>query len=116
MSLPANTERFISELNQHDLYPQLIRQINKDFSLTGVSMDLKEDCLPHDLINTVSESVYQLVQYNFDTFMQLLYRVDVSEQIMSRDSVDTAENITHKATLEIIKREWQKVQWRKKMG
>ncbi len=116
MSLPANTERFISELNQNVLYPQLIRQINKDFSLTGVAMDLNEDCLPRDLINTVSESVYQLVQYNFDTFMQLLYRVDVSEQIMSRDSVDTAENITQKATLEIIKREWQKVQWREKMS
>lgn len=116
MPIENNITIWTQAIAQEPLYPNLIAQIQKDFDLTGVYIDLPENASPEQLINTVSQVVYSLVQYKFDTFMQLLYRIDVAEQIMQTDSVDTAEVVTEKATYEILKREWQKVQWREKFS
>lgn len=116
MSGLSNKKDFVLEISEHHLYPKLLLQIKKDFELTGIQINIDQQTSPQNLIEIISQSVYQLLHNHFDTFMQLLYRIDISEHLMSSDTVDSAENVTQKATFEIIKREWQKVQWREKFS
>jgi hypothetical protein len=100
--------------SDQQLYQKLLIQIRKDFGLTGLNIDLSDNTEPKELIMRISDVLYPLVQYRFDTFMQLLYRIDIAEQIMKSGEVETAEVLTAKATYQILKREWQKVEWREK--
>ena len=107
---------WLSDISNNVLYQKLLLQTQKDFELTGLSIDLSEETSPKELIEKVSEILYSLIQYRFDTFMQLLYRIDIAEQIMKTNEVETAEILTEKATFQILKREWQKVEWREKFS
>ncbi len=95
-------------------YVELINQVRKDFELTGLSIDINTTTTPEILVNELANELYHLIQYRFDVFMQLLYRVDVAEQIMRSDKVETSEVLAQKATYELLKREWQKVELRMK--
>ncbi len=48
--------------------------------------------------------------------MQLLYRIDIAEQLMKSDEVESAEVLTEKATYQVLKREWQKVELRERFS
>lgn len=105
---------WMPSVEDEKMYIQLINQVKKDFELTGLTIYISEVTSPETLINVVANELYQLVQYRFDVFMQLLYRVDVAERIMQTNEVESSEVLTQKATYELLKREWQKVELRMK--
>ncbi len=105
---------WLSLVTDEKIYTQLINQVRKDFELTGLSIAINETTTPETLVNEVANELYHLIQYRFDVFMQLLYRVDVAERIMQTDDVETSEVLAQKATYELLKREWQKVELRMK--
>jgi len=105
---------WLSDIGDIKLYKNLILQVKKDFELTGLNIDIDAKTLPNDLIENISKELYNLISYKFDTYMQLLYRIDLSEQLMQFDAIESAEVLAEKATLQLLKREWQKVEWREK--
>lgn len=109
MQLPATFVALIEEANQFGLYQKLIQQINKDFLLANVDLDFHEAILPTSLKLLLHETVYNLIQEKFTSYLNLLYIIDVPEkQIKTLDGSDTLK-LAEEVTFLILKREWQKV-------
>lgn len=74
------------------------------------------EVLPTSLKLLLHDEVYRLIQHKFMDYLNLLYIVDVSEekikQLDGNDTIELAENVTFL----ILKREWQKVYYRKKFS
>ncbi len=114
MQLPKTFENLIEQATELDLYKKLIFQLNKDFLLANIDLDFHEDVLPSSLKLMLHETVYKLIQEKFTEYLNLLYIIDVPEkQVKALDGEDTLK-LSEDVTFLILKREWQKVWFRKK--
>ena len=79
-------------------------------------MDTKEISIhltPSELVTTLNEITHNLIEHDFNDFINLLYKIDVSEKAISiRNPANTKTYVSFVNYL-ILKREWQKV-WLKK--
>jgi len=113
MQLPNTFESLIEEANQLDLYRKLILQLNKDFLLANIDLDFHEEVLPTSLKLILHDTVYKLIQEKFTEYLNLLYIIDVPEkQVKALDGDDTLK-LSEDVAFLILKREWQKVWFRK---
>lgn len=112
---PLNTDLLLSEAQKEDLYRKLVEQINKDFTLANESLDLDVSIAPIDLKLRLHDKIYQLIQFKFAEYLNLLYIIDVpEEQVKSLEGSDIVELAEQVAFL-VLKREWQKVWFRNKL-
>jgi len=109
MTLPATFDDLIIEANLLNLYKNLIFQLNKDFKLANIDLDVHEDILPTSLKFVLHETIFNLIQEKFTDYLNLLYIIDVSEkQVKALNGNDTLL-LSEDVSLLILKREWQKV-------
>jgi len=94
------------------LYQQLMLQLQKDFQLSGLSLELATDLEPEGLLKQLFSEIQRLMEHNFDAYLQLLYRVDIPEQAMQTSQAHSIAELSKRATLQILQREWQKVYFR----
>lgn len=97
-----------------ELYVALIRQLNKDFVLANLEYAIDENCTPELLKQQLGVIITELVNNEFDSFLNLLYRVDLSENKIIQLSKENQEAYIASISFLILKREWQKVWFRKK--
>ncbi len=97
-----------------DLYKKLIFQLNKDFLYANIDLDFAEDILPSSLKPLLHETVYKLIQENFDNYLNLLYIIDVSEEKIKKLDGRDLVKLSEEVSFLILKREWQKVWFRNK--
>ncbi len=97
------------EENNKELLIKLIHQLNKDFNITGIDKGFEEDISINELISQLNTLVENLMKNDFQTYVNLLYRVDVSESKMRQIDDIEMEKIAQKVTSLILIREWQKV-------
>jgi len=95
------------------LYCALIRQLNKDFVLANLEYVISEDCTPEVLKQQLKIIVTELVNNEFDSFLNLLYRIDLPEHKMIDLPKENQEAYIASIVYLILKREWQKVWFRK---
>lgn len=88
-------------------------QLIKDFNLCGITVNFDEHSSFDYFLESFYATVYQLVQYRFDHFLQLLYRIDVTNQWSDQNKVFTSEEVAQMASVAILKRTIQKIKWRK---
>ena len=93
-------------------YKILTGQISKDFNRAGIELNLGEHPSPDVVFQVVKEEVYKLLLEDFDSFLNLMYLVDVPESAFGatgpRDRVDLAVLSSEK----LLEREWEKLKWR----
>ncbi|NQY28478.1 MAG: hypothetical protein HRT69_03295 [Flavobacteriaceae bacterium] len=113
-----NTE--ITHINQllekalkEELYDSLIRQLNKDFVLANLECVISEVSTPEVLKQKLEAIVTELINNEFDSFLNLLYRVDLSEHKIRELSTENQDIYITSVSYLILKREWQKVWFRK---
>lgn len=112
MTLPTTFESLISEAESLDLYPNFVKQLNKDFLLANIDLDFDEHILPSSLKYLLHEVIYKLIQSKFVEYLNLLYIIDVSEaKIKQLDGTDTLQ-LSEQVTFLVLQREWQKVWFR----
>lgn len=114
MDLPATFEGLIEKANQLDLYKNLIIQLNKDFLFANLDLDLTEDILPSSLKLLLHEKIYEVIQNNFSSYLNLLYIIDVSENEVKQLNENDTLKLAKKVSFLILIREWQKVWFRNK--
>lgn len=112
---PSTIDLLLTEAEQENLYEKLIEQINKDFGLANEYVDFPQTITPLELKTQIHEKIYQLIQYKFAEYLNLLYIIDVSEeQVKSLNGSDLLE-LSEQVSFLILKREWQKVWFRNKL-
>lgn len=113
MHKPSNFDELVAEVNALDLYDRLIIQLNKDFLLAGIDLELSVSTQPKDLFNVISEMVYYLLREKFMDYLNLLYIIDVPERQVKQLDGNNLEILAKNVSFLLLKREWQKV-WYKK--
>lgn len=108
-----NTTQLLSLITKADLYVELIQQLNKDFTLSNIDVTLTEEIVPSDLKNQLYVIMSGLIQNNFDFFLNLLYRIDLSEYNVRKASNQEFEKYVEMVVFLILKRECQKI-WLKR--
>ncbi|WP_047418885.1 hypothetical protein [Cellulophaga sp. Hel_I_12] len=97
-----------------DLYKNLIAQITKDFGLAAIAIELPLQVSPKNLKTILHQNIYRLMIDRFADYLNVLYIIDVSEksvkEIQSIDPIEIADQVSFL----ILKREYQKVWFKKK--
>jgi len=106
-----NTVLLVIQISDSNLYKEVILQVKKDFELIGQTIDINEFIEPDDFIKEVYQQIHHLLRHSFDTYLQLLYRVDIPEDVMNFNT-QNSDDIAKKATFYILHREWEKVKLR----
>jgi len=102
-------EGLIDSAERLDLYKNLVRQLNKDLRSANIDLEFNMEILPTSLKLLLQEAIHDLVHDRFDSYLNLLYIIDVPEnEVRQIDSNDTPALI-EQVTFLILRREWQKV-------
>lgn len=109
---PATLPVLIAQAEEEHLYFKLIEQTNKDFGLANEVLDAATNIFPLEFTHLVQDKIYKLLQFKFDSYLNLLYIIDVSEEeIKKLDGTDLVK-LSEEVTFLVLKREWQKVWFR----
>ena len=100
------------ELDQMEMLEKLIRQLNKDFSLSGIDAQFDTNWTPELIISTLNKIVAALMTNEFQKFINFLYRVDISEKKIGDIESSDFDQVVNSITFMILKKEWQKVWFR----
>jgi len=114
MKLPSTFEDLVENANELNLYKKLIVQLNKDFLYANIDLDLSEEVLPTSLKLILDDTVYQLIQEKFAEYLNLLYIIDVPEDIIKNLKGDDTLQLAKQVSFLILRREWQKVWYKSK--
>lgn len=104
-----NSIDLLTNVASQKLYKQLIVQLNKDFSLTGFDLDFSANSTPSELKEQLQKSVKELILHDFNSYTNLLYRIDVSEKDSQITESNDIDRYTENVTFLILKRTWKKV-------
>lgn len=113
MELPETFEALITEANTLELYEKLVLQLNKDFLYANIDLDFEIDISPETLKLVLHETVYKLIQEKFTEYLNLLYIIDVPEHHVRTLNGDDTVELSAQVSFLILRREWQKVWFRK---
>ena len=109
MVKPQNSLELLKLAKIENLLAKLIEQLNKDFQLSGISKKFERTFRIEELNKELIETILNLIQFKYDDYLNLMYRVDVSEKdlatITNNDLITTVNQISFL----ILKREFQKV-------
>ncbi|WP_339655674.1 hypothetical protein [uncultured Maribacter sp.] len=110
----ANSSEVLILAKETTLLSDLKNQIEKDFGLANISLNLPVKFVAKTFVSAIREKVYHLMMEQFHEYLNLLYIVDIPEsqfkQIVVTDAVEVADQITFL----ILRREYQKVWYRNK--
>lgn len=109
---PLNTDLLLSEAQKEQLYIKLVEQLNKDFTLANEPIDLAVEITPINLKLGVQDKIYNLIQYKFAEYLNLLYIIDVPEKDIKALNGSDIADLAEQVAFLVLKREWQKVWFR----
>lgn len=104
-----NIDQLLTKASSEQLYKALINQLNKDFSLSNSTIQFSETLTPNLLIEGLNTIIAKLIHDDFDTFVNLLYRIDVPERQIRKISNTDFDHYVAEVSFLLLKREWQKV-------
>lgn len=107
-----NSIELLQNTQEQALYSKLVSQLQKDFVLANISIDISNDSTPDNLLTLLQEKIYYLIMERFSEYLNLLYIIDVPEKAFKNiDATDVVE-VAQQVSFLILKREFQKV-WSK---
>jgi len=114
MQQNLGTLELLDKVVDENLYQNLIIQLNKDFQLSNVNERFDLLCESNQLKNTLATVLLKLITKQYDDYLNLLYRIDVSEKELLTVKSNDLEVIVEQITYIILKREYQKVWFKNK--
>ena len=106
--------QLIDEINSQELIQDLIVQLNKDAQLSGLDVHFDSSSTSEKLVKELFDVLVNLMTNDFRNYLNFLYRIDLSEQIVKSIPETEPKQISKIVTLLVLKREWQKVALRNK--
>ncbi len=93
---------------------ELILQLQKDALMSGLDFDISENSTGKQLILYLNDFLEVLIQKDYTSFANFLYRIDVSEKELTKLNETDLEKLTGKISELILKKEWRKIWFRSK--
>ena len=105
-------KQFVSGQLRAELVEQTIRQINKDLEM--VDEAISRPGHPEDAYEAIFQQVQsilrRLIHLNYNQYLNLLYRIDISEEQIKKAMDTQPESDLSEVSAElVIKREFQKI-------
>ena len=94
---------------REQLYQKLVVQLQKDFALANIDIDLFDTITPTALKVLLHEKIYHLILEKFTAYLNLLYIVDVPENAFKKIHMTDAVEVAEQVAFLVLKRELQKV-------
>ncbi len=94
---------------KEQLYQKLVAQLQKDFALANIDIDLLSDIEPTELKTLLHEKIYYLILEKFTAYLNLLYVIDVPEKAFKGIHMTDVVEVAEQVTFLVLKRELQKV-------
>ena len=111
-----DTIQFYNKTIPHELFKNIIKQLNKDFLLSGIDIELSLDYNPQNLIHFLSKEIEELLFNNSQKLYQFFYVLDISESKI-KDLDKLAPSIFLSSLIELIlERIFQKVYTKHKLS
>jgi len=108
-------DKYALVLDSYDYIPDLIVQIGKDINLSGIDDHRFDGIVSSEkLVSVLKEFIEDLITHNPEAFSNLMYRVDISEEQIRGLSHIQLTDLVDEISLLVLKREIQKVYYRKK--
>lgn len=104
-----DSSQLLQSAQENRLYLKLVAQLQKDFSLANISVDIDSDISPNALKNVLREKIYYLIMERFSEYLNLLYIIDVPEKAFKEIQVTDVVEVAEQVAFLILGREMQKV-------
>ena len=112
----SNATALVIFSTQKQLYKLLLAQLEKDFIFSRVELNIRKNCSPKKLVETLQFEIKKLILNDFTGYLNLLYRIDVSEKEIRKTDASNIDILSQQVCFLILKREWQKVWIRSNSG
>jgi hypothetical protein len=109
----TNTIELLKNVEKQHLYLKLVEQLNKDFHLSNLKVVFETTILPIDLKEQLAAVLLNLINQQYDDYLNFIYRVDVSEKELLNIKETNLPDLVEQITFLVLKRTIQKV-WLKK--
>ncbi len=106
--------KYLQEIENNELFQKLILQIKKDTKMIGVDFEIDKETTSKILVIYLQEFLTDLIKNDFTSYVNLLYRVDISEKQLSKLQDLEITALAKSISFLILKKEWQKVWFRNK--
>lgn len=110
-----NALELLQKVEVEDLYQNLILQLNKDFQLSNLNESFEVFNTPIQLKEELSKIILNLLTNSYDDYLNLMYRIDVSEKELAILKAENLETTIEQITFLILKREYQKVWFKNRL-
>jgi len=112
---------YLEEVNNYieknSFLNETVEQLEKDFLMEGVKFDVPKPVFSYSsLFNFIYQLVDNLNEKDSQKILNLLYRIDLSEEIVKDEMQQTELSFTKMISEMIVKRELYKVIIRKKFS
>ncbi|MGV6844912.1 MAG: hypothetical protein ACWA42_02145 [Lutibacter sp.] len=113
MQIINQSYNFLDNAENKKLLVKVIQQLNKDFHLANLDYDFDENLKPFELKNKLRVIIEELLKKNYDGYLNLIYRIDLSEKDLNNLPKGNFEKLLDSITFLVLKRIFKKV-WLKK--
>ncbi len=105
-------------IKQQDvLFEDLIIQLQKDLNLSGIDPDFfNEIDTAEELLQRTQSFITEMISHYPEAFNRFMYRIDVPEKELTQINHHALGDLTTHLTKLILKRELQKIVFRKQFG
>lgn len=112
MNTTLQAEKILDNAQNENLYQDIVLQINKDFSRAAIDENFNDTTTPKSLVRRLVALLFELITTNFESYLNLLYAIDVPERSVKELPEQEVDKIAQAVCVLILKREWQKVQFK----
>lgn len=111
----SDSKSLLKKAQDELLYNKLVVQLQKDFALANIDVDISSDGIDSNTLKTtLLEKIYYLILEKFTDYLNLLYVIDVPEKAFKDIEVTDVVEVAEQVTFLILKRELQKVWFKAK--
>lgn len=107
-----NSEQLMQVAIGDSLFDKLKHQVEKDFVLANIPLQVPEILNQSDFIALIREKVYYLMMEHFAEYLNLMYIIDIPESAFHNIEITDTVDVADQVTLLILKREYKKVWYR----
>ncbi|MBT4217769.1 MAG: hypothetical protein HOE25_04275 [Flavobacteriales bacterium] len=103
-------EEINNSIEKNSFLNETVEQLEKDFLMVGVNFDVPKPVLSYSsLFNFTIHLVDALQEKDSQKILNLLYRIDLSEEVVKNEMKQTDLSFTEMISEMIVKRELKKV-------